>query len=196
MARLTDKQTEFINQYFLCNMNGTEAVIQAGYKVKNRQTAAAIASENLRKPHVRDEIDKRLKENTLKANQVLHILSKHALADIRYILDKEGEPNMKVAKRNGVTGTIKKWKRRKVITEHTTIIETEIELHDPQAAAVQLGRYWKLFTDKVEINDWRMDAVHAIRSGELEFPDLAEELGHDLATELFQQAGIAVVKES
>lgn len=196
MARLTDKQLEFINQYFLCNMNGTEAVIQAGYKVKNRQTAAAIASENLRKTHVRDEIDKRLQENTLSANQVLHILTKHALGDIRYVLNEDGEPDMRTAMLNGVSPTIKKWKRRRVITEQTTIIETEIELHDPQAAAVQLGRYFKLFTDKVEVNDWRMDAVMSIRSGELEFVDLAEELGHDLATELFQQAGIAVVKES
>ena len=194
MPRLTNKQREFINQYFLCNMNGTEAVIQAGYQCKNRQTAAAIASENLRKTHVREAIEKRLEENTISANQVLHILSVQALGDIRYVMSGE-EPSIRTALENNATATIKKWKKRRVVTEKTTITEVEIELHDPQAAAVQLGRYYKLFTDKIVVDDWRMDAVLSIRRGELEFVDLAEELGHDLATELFQQAGVPVVAE-
>ena len=192
MATLTDKQAEFINQYFLCNMNGTEAVIQAGYKVKNRQTAASIASENLRKTHVRDEIDKRLEENTLSANQVLHILSQQALGDIRYVLNKHGEPDIRVAINNGVTATIKKWRRRKVTTEQTSIEEIDIELHDPQSAAVQLGRYYKLFTDRVEVTDWQSEAVMSIRSGEVQYAELAEEFGDDLATQLFRQAGVPV----
>ncbi len=199
MPRLTNRQIAFINQYFLCGMNGTEAVIKAGYKVKNRQTAAAIASENLRKSHVRDEIDKRLQENTLSANQVLHILSTHALGDIRYILNKDGEPDLRIAKRNRATSTIKRWKTRKTIidTENkvTTIIESDIELHDPQAAAVQLGRYYKLFTDRVEIMDWQVEAVQAIRSGEVDYESLATEFGNDLATQLFQQAGIPVARQ-
>jgi Phage terminase, small subunit len=194
MARLTDKQFEFINQYFLCGMNGTEAVIQAGYKVKNRQTAAAISSENLRKSHVREAIDKRLQESTLSANQVLHILSVHALGDMRYVLDEDGVPDMNVARRNGVTNTVKKMRHRTVITEHTTIHEIEVELHDPQAAAVQLGRYYKLFTDRVEVMDWQTEAVLAIRSGEVDYEALVAEFGHDLATQLFQQAGVPVAR--
>lgn len=154
---LTNLQKEFINQYFLCNMNGTEAVIQAGYKVKNRQTAAAIASENLRKSRVRGEIDKRLDENTLRANQVLQILTQQALGDVRHVLNKYGEPDFKLALANNATHTIKRWKKRKVITEETTVEEYDIELHDPQSAAVTLGKYHKLFTDRVEVVDWRSE---------------------------------------
>lgn len=194
MPRLTSKQLEFINQYFLCNMNGTEAVIQAGYKVKNRQTAASIASENLRKSHIREAIDLRLQENTLSANQVLQVLSQQALGDIRYVVNKYGEPDFKLAIKNNATQTIKRWKRRKVITEGTTVEEYDIELHDPQAAAVQLGRYYKLFTDKVEITDWQTEAVMAIRSGEVDYVELVEEFGDDLATQLFQQAGVPVME--
>lgn len=194
MPRLTSKQLEFINQYFLCNMNGTEAVIQAGYKVKNRQTAASIASENLRKSHIREAIDLRLQENTLSANQVLQILSQQALGDIRYVVNKYGEPDFKLAIKNNATQTIKRWKRRKVITEQTTVEEYDIELHDPQAAAVQLGRYYKLFTDRVEVTDWQTEAVMAIRSGEVDYVELVEEFGDDLATQLFQQAGVPVME--
>lgn len=192
MAKLTPKQQEFINQYFLCGMNGTEAVIQAGYKTATRQSAAAIASENLRKPHVREEIDKRLEENTLRANQVLHILTRQALGDLRYVLDGYGNPSFKKAIENGATHTIKRWKKRRIVTEQQTIEEYDIELHDPQAAAVQLGRYYKLFTDRVEVMDWQSEAVQAIRAGEVLYPELAKEFGDDLATQLFREAGIAV----
>lgn len=196
MANLTDLQREFVNQYFLCNMNGTEAAIQAGYKVANRQTAASIASENLRKPHVREEIDKRLEENTISANQVLYILTQHALGDISRVLDINGKPDIKTAIKNHATHTIKTWQWRNVISGDTSIKEAKVELHDPQAAAVQLGRYYKLFTDKVEITDWRTDALMAIRSGELEYADIAEEFDDDLATELFREAGVPVASAS
>jgi len=192
MAQLTDKQRAFIDQYFLCNMNGTEAVIQAGYKAKNRQTAASMASENLRKTHVRAEIEKRLEENTLSANQVLHLLTQQALGDIRHVLDGNGVPNIKVALANSATNLIKRWKKKKVVSDNFSSEEYEVELHDPQAAAVQLGRYHKLFTDKIEITDWETDAVLAIRSGEIEYPELAEEFGDDLATQLFRRAGVPV----
>lgn len=192
MARLTDKQRAFIDQYFLCGMNATQATIEAGYQVKNRQTAAAIGSENLRKPHVRAEIDKRLEENTLRANQVLHILSQQALGDIRYVLNESGQPDIKQAIQNNATNTIKRWRRRKVVNDSGTIEEIDIELHDPQAAAVHLGRYYRLFTDRVEIADWQSEAVMAIRAGEIGYPEMVKEFGDDLATQLFQQAGITV----
>jgi hypothetical protein len=161
MAKLTNLQQAFIDQYFLCNMNGTEAVIQAGYAVKNRQTAAAIASENLRKPHIRAEIDRRLEENTISANHVLYILTQHALGDVRHVIDKNGIPSMSMAIKNNATHMIKRWKRKKTTSEHSTTEEYEVELHDPQAAAVHLGRHYKLFTDKFEVTDWRAEFANA-----------------------------------
>lgn len=59
--RLTQKQEDFI-RYYIETGNGTLSAISAGY-CTNRNTAAVIASENLRKPNVlarlnelRDEI--------------------------------------------------------------------------------------------------------------------------------------------
>ena len=162
------------------------------YDCKNRQTAASIASENLRKPHVRAKIDERLEENTLAANQVLYILTQHALGDIRRVLNESGEPDFKKAIENHATHTIKRWKKRTIETKETTVEEFDIELHDPQAAAVQLGRAYKLFTDKVEVMDWRTDAIMAIRSGDVEYDDIAEVFDDDLAAELFREAGVPV----
>ena len=47
---LTHKQRQFILNY-IRGMSGTEAALNA-YKVSSRNTAAVIASENLRKPNI------------------------------------------------------------------------------------------------------------------------------------------------
>jgi phage terminase small subunit len=49
---LTAKQARFVAEYVRCP-NGTQAAIAAGY---SQRTARAIASENLRKPSIREEI--------------------------------------------------------------------------------------------------------------------------------------------
>jgi hypothetical protein len=58
---LTDKQHAFV--YWYCsaavNLNATEAARRAGYKGKEN-TLAQMGAENLRKPQIRQEIDKRL----------------------------------------------------------------------------------------------------------------------------------------
>lgn len=51
----TLKQERFARAYVL-EANGAEAAIQAGYKVKSRQSAAVVASDNLTKPKVQRAI--------------------------------------------------------------------------------------------------------------------------------------------
>ena len=67
MAEMTKKQQRFCDEY-LIDLDGTKAAIRAGYSPK---TAAAIASENLRKPKLREEIAERMaeKEKQLIADQ-------------------------------------------------------------------------------------------------------------------------------
>ena len=59
--RLTKKQEMFARWYVSSevNMNGTEAARRAGYKGSDN-TLASVATENLRKPAIRKEIDRRL----------------------------------------------------------------------------------------------------------------------------------------
>ena len=53
---LTPKQQRFIDEYFVCGMNATEAAKRAGYSEK---TAAVIGCENLTKPKIRAVIEER-----------------------------------------------------------------------------------------------------------------------------------------
>lgn len=65
--RFTRKQEEFVDWYCsaVVNMNGTEAARRAGYK-GNENTLSTVAAENLRKPKIRKEIDRRMASMTSK----------------------------------------------------------------------------------------------------------------------------------
>lgn len=75
--KLTLKQRLFCRYYLETFGNGTEAVIKAGYKVKeNRRSAACIASENLKKTKISQHINLSLKQVGLNDTTVLlHHLS-------------------------------------------------------------------------------------------------------------------------
>lgn len=64
-ARLTIKQERFC-KYYVVNTNGTQAAIKAGY---SEDSAAEIASENLRKPQIRARIDV-IEDEALEASQL------------------------------------------------------------------------------------------------------------------------------
>lgn len=192
MARLTNLQKEFINQYFICGRNATEAIMRAGYKAKDRATAAAMGYENLRKLHISEAIEERLKESAMGANEVLFLLSEQARSSVDDFLDRFGIPSVEKARASGKMHLIKKIKTKTTYIGEDTIVEQEFELYDAQSALVQLGRFHKLFTDKVEFTDWRGEAIAAIRSNEVDYESIAEELGEDLASQLFREAGVQI----
>lgn len=145
--RLTDKQQAFINEYFLCNFNGTDAAARAGYK-GNRATLAVIAHENLRKPKIAEEIEKRMKEHAMSADEVLARLADHARASMADFLHIDGETiDLQRGEEAGKIHLIKKFKR--IETKDGERIE--IELYDAQAALVHIGRHHQLFTDRVDV---------------------------------------------
>jgi len=60
--KLTPKQERFIDEY-LIDLNATQAAIRAGYSEK---TAGAVASENLKKPEIQAEIQRRMDKRSEK----------------------------------------------------------------------------------------------------------------------------------
>lgn len=54
-VKLTNKQSKFIDEY-LIDLNATQAAIRAGY---SEHTAGLIGCENIKKPNIRQEIDRR-----------------------------------------------------------------------------------------------------------------------------------------
>lgn len=85
---LTDKQRAFIDHYFACGLNATEAAKRAGYSAK---TARFIGSENLTKPNIRAEVDRRLAEHAMPANEVIARIGNMARGDMADFLRTDEE---------------------------------------------------------------------------------------------------------
>lgn len=139
---LTNKQRAFVNEYIQC-WNATEAARRAGYSEK---TARSIGSENLTKPDIKQEIDERIAEMAMGANEALHRLSDMARASIEDFVDINPNItnavflNFDKARQGGKLHLIKKLK-------YNSNGFPEIELHDAQAALIQIARHLGLFKD-------------------------------------------------
>lgn len=198
-TRLTGKQKLFALHYAAC-LNQTEAARLAGYKAKSDATFRAIGHENLAKPHIRAEIDRLLHQRTMQPIEVLARLSEQATGDYSDFFDvrSSGEPvfNLSKAIERGKLHLIKKIN----FSEKTGDLKS-IELHDPQAALVHLGKAYGLFKDKLEIDDWRTKVIEDVRTGLLTIEqviqafgtkqDLIDAIGEpSLAAQLFAAGGI------
>src|ERR1700741_4844032 len=75
---LTDKQKQFCEEY-LIDKNATQAAIRSGYSPK---TAYSIGAENLKKPQIREYIDKVLTEQSLGRGETLKAISDIARASL------------------------------------------------------------------------------------------------------------------
>lgn len=169
---LTRKQNEFIDAYLTgaSRFDATKAAKAAGY---SDRTAYAIGWENLRKPEIKAEIERRLDEVKLSKGAVLAGLADIANGDLadfmeitpmgwnvslllhdengELIRDEYGKPI-----RNPKTKLIKKIKQ-KVTTingkdgEDKEIIETELELYSAQDAYRDMGKHYGLLKDSVEV---------------------------------------------
>lgn len=86
--KLTPKQQIFVTEY-LKDLNATQAAIRAGYSPR---TAAEMGYENLRKPHIRDKIEKVLSEGELTKERILREESILINSTIKDLFDKDGTP--------------------------------------------------------------------------------------------------------
>jgi phage terminase small subunit len=170
---LTDKQRAFIDHYFLCGLNATEAARRAGYRSTDDNVLASIGSENLRHPKIRAEIDKRLSEMSMSANEVLARYTDHArgsLAD--FLVLEDGADGKSTKFRIDLTKAVQAGKlhlikeltveeeERRIGPMTVTTRRTNIKLYDAQAALNALGKYHKLFDRALEV-DWRKEMEQA-----------------------------------
>jgi phage terminase small subunit len=189
MAKLlTDKQEVFVNAY-LRHFNATRAAIEAGYSAK---TAQQIGSENLSKPLIASRIRARMETDAMSTSEVLYHLAQIARGDYNDISDNSGGLDMFGARQAGKTNLIKRVKNKAIVTEDSDISETEVEMYDRLRALELIGKHLKMWTDKVQLEDWRTQAIADIRAGVIDYKALVEAFDDDLATQLFTAAGVPI----
>jgi phage terminase small subunit len=170
-ARLTNRQQAFVEEYLAC-WNATEAARRAGY---SKKTANEQGSRLLANVSVKAAVAARLAELKADADEVLIRLTDHARGSIEDLMDDEARLSLTSARERGKLHLVRKLKQTtRWDGDGNKIVTDEVELHDAQAALVQLGRHHKLFVDRTEftgkdggvlkveyVNDWRGPAADA-----------------------------------
>lgn len=190
---LTAKRQRFIDEYFLTGFNATEAAKRAGYSEK---TAYSIGHENLKKPEIAAEIERRLIELHMPANELLARTADIARGDLTEWIDADGRLDVAALKASGKGHLLRKYRvtRRTHSTKGGDETETEtieIELYPADAAHDRLMRYHGLYNDKVRVTTWQDEVVELLRQGELPVDDVRAAYP-DLADDFFARAGIQV----
>lgn len=126
-TRMTAKQKRFCDEY-LIDLNATQAAIRAGY---SKKTAKQVANENLTKPYLKKYIDERMaeKEDSLIAKQ------DEVLKYLTAVMRGESKSSVLAMAGDGVQKVIQKPPDERERTK----------------AAELLGKRYRLFTDKVEV---------------------------------------------
>lgn len=150
--KLTDKQKVFCREY-LVDFNGTRAAIASGYSNK---TAGQQSAENLKKPYIQEEIRRLADElNKTHGNSIERIileLQLIAFGDYQDLVEWD-----EYGIRRWIPSSELGDKSRLVqeISETTTQNggSRKIKMHDKMRALEMLGRYHKIFTDKVDLTN-------------------------------------------
>lgn len=171
MAKLTDKQKKFIDEY-LVDLNATQAAMRAGYKEK---AAYRTGAENLRKPQIQEEIQKRMQER----QQRTEVTQDMVVKELAAIAFARATDYVEI-RSNGVCGTV-------VIKPTTNLSDQqiraiagikegangiEIKLNDKEKALELLGRHLGMWNDKLDIKTPAID--DSIKEMEAYFGQLKE----------------------
>lgn len=152
MAKLTARQRRFVEEY-LVDLNATQAAIRAGYSPK---TAYSIGEENLRKPEIREEIDKALADRSRRTgiNQDRTLLEwgRIAFVNIADVVDLNTGEIRPDASPDDLAAVVSV-KVKRFPTADGEGIEREIRLADKLKALEMIGRHLGMFkNDSLNVN--------------------------------------------
>jgi len=135
------KHRLFIDELFKCNMHQAQAYLNVyGGDYDN---ARARSSGLVAKRNIAEEIERRLSEKAMTANEVIARLAEQAQAQYSDYISPDGTVDLGRLLEDGKGHLIKK-------TKHNKDGKLEVEFYDAQSALVHIGKIHSLFTDRVE----------------------------------------------
>lgn len=169
ITKLKARHRVFVNEY-LRDQHGANAAIRAGYAA---HSASNRASQLLAREDVRREIDRKLKEMEanlgFKAEDVLRRLWEVGNVDIANAFNESGglRPihDIPVETRRAIAAIDEDELFEGLGRDRQQVgVTKKIKFHQKVEALVALGKYFKLFTEKVELTD-NTDLAEKIRKG-------------------------------
>lgn len=168
MAKLTDKQKKFVDEY-LIDLNATQAAIRAGYSQKN---AFKIGSELLQKTTVAEHIGKRMRDRERRTeitqDKVLQELAKIGFSngsDFAKVVEKVGKKPIYDSEGNKIdeeeyvykeveitdTDKLPEDKKAAISGIKETKFGISVESCDKVKALELIGRHLGMFNDKLNV---------------------------------------------
>jgi phage terminase small subunit len=179
---LSGKNLRFKQEYIAC-LNGTEAYVRS-HPGCTRETARRNASKLLTNADIWADIEAELTKQTMSPNEILRRLTDQAQASLYPFIEiaedgfvyfdfshPDAKDHLHVIKRikssrsrridENKDGDPEVWEDEKV----------EVELHDSQAALIQLGKYHRIFGEKeprmnIDLSTLSTRKLERLRNGE------------------------------
>lgn len=143
MGRLTRKRKVFIEEYLKC-WNGAEAARRAGYRFPRRQASYLLTILD-----IADEIERRIAEKAMSADEVLTRLAEIGRAEYSQYLKNDGTVNLAQLLAGGKGHLVKGIKETKY--------GKQVEFYDSQRALVDIGKHHGLFTEYHQSQNLNID---------------------------------------
>lgn len=170
-----NKDLAFVNEYFLCGMNQTEAYMRL-YPRSSYNSARANAARLIAKDSIQEEIKRRLDEQKMSSKEVLARVSAIGRADVADFVGVEKPSDLLNPEYRGKTHVIKKFERTVTVTRTKNGDEieyqyTKLELNDPLSALDKMMRHHGLLRDattnlNIDLSQLTNEQLERIASGE------------------------------
>lgn len=151
--KLTPKQQRFVAEY-LIDLNATQAAIRAGY---SQRTARSVASENLTKPDISQEIARQQAQRSdrveVTQDWVVRELQRIAASDPRKLYDKHGQLKPITELDDDSAASLAGVEIESMATEEgeTPIRVRKVKRWEKTKALELLGRHLGMWNDKLQI---------------------------------------------
>lgn len=151
MAKLTDKQKKFVEEY-LIDLNATQAAIRAGYK-KSEYTDTN-ANKLLENTRIAEAIAKAMAERSrrtgISQDRVVNELAKIAFVNMLDVVDEEGRIRSTASEDDLACIESIKHKESSSINGDST--EREVKIASKLKALELLGKHLGMWNDKLDVN--------------------------------------------
>ena len=149
VAKLTDKQQRFVDEY-LIDLNATQAAIRAGYSAKTADQQGSRLLANVKvKQAVAEKQAQRSKRTGVNQDRVVLELAKVAFAKMTDIVDSKGR--IKEDASPDDLACIESIKYKESDNEYGGSVEREVKIASKLKALELLGKHLGMWSDKFNV---------------------------------------------
>jgi phage terminase small subunit len=145
---LNKREARFVEEYFACAFNGTQAAIKAGY---SKRRASQTASDLLKREPIQAALAERAealtKDTNLEAMAVITELKRIGFSDIRDAVEWDQENGVRLRPSDGLDEDVARTISEVSVTETAHGRNMKIKQYDKPTALSMLGKYHALFVD-------------------------------------------------